>query len=67
MEIVSVALPPPMFYYGRLSLIFAQICHLVNVVQFICHFTIQPVLQQLAVVCRPIGALKIKTQIWMAQ
>ena len=41
--------------------------HLVNVVQFICHFTIEPVLQQFAVVCRPFGALQINTLIWTVQ
>ena len=41
--------------------------YLVNVVQFICHFTIEPVLQQLAVVRRPFGALKINILILTAK
>ena len=46
---------------------FVEMFHLVNVVEFIRHFTIQPVLQQLAVVCRPFGSLKINTLIWKFQ
>ena len=44
-----------------------KMCHLINVIQFICHFTVQPVFQQLAVVWSPLRALEKDIIIWMAQ